>query len=82
MKDLAHIHFANAKTIVLVQDAVLDAIEYVGEERAGEYLAAMKNANPKVDLEKLKAYLPRGVSAYLVALSPTVPRTMRRYWAC
>src|SRR5438046_8616975 len=41
-----------------IKQAVLDAIEYVGEEKAGEYLAAMKEANPKVDLEKLKADLP------------------------
>src|SRR6266487_442558 len=56
-----------------IKQAVLDAIEYVGEEKAGEYLAALKKANPKVDLEKLKANLPRGVSAYLVWIARNYP---------
>ena len=41
-----------------IKQAVLDAIEYVGEEKAGEYLAVMKKANPKIELEKLKANSP------------------------
>ena len=58
-----------------IKQAVLDAIEYVGEEKAGEYLAALKKANPNADLEKLKANLPRGVSAYLVWIARNYPVT-------
>jgi hypothetical protein len=58
-----------------IKQAVLDAVEYVGEEKAGEYLAALKKANPKLkDADAKQLDLPRGVSAYLVWIARDYPQ--------
>jgi hypothetical protein len=51
-----------------IKQALLDAVEYVGEEKAAEFLAAGG------ELDGADANLPRGISAYLVWISRDYPQ--------
>jgi hypothetical protein len=66
-----------------IKQAILDAVEYVGEEKAGEYLASLKRKISKDDplaaqkqkmIDDANANLPRGISAYLVWISRDYPQ--------